>query len=62
MKKLEIVLRRYDLVNLLEFVENDCKIGVAQFDDLSFMRAINEETDYEAILDPSTDYIIIRKH
>ena len=62
MKKLESVLKENNLENLLQFVEEGCKIPVSMFDDLSFMRAINEETDYEAILDSSTDYIIIRKY
>ena len=62
MKKLESILKKHDLENLLQFIEEDCKIPVSMFDDLSFMKEINEKTDYEAILDSSTDYIIIRKY
>lgn len=58
-KELEKVLIRNNLENLIEFLEEDLRIPIFQFDDLGFMDDINQNTEYYARLDSSTDFIII---
>ena len=58
-KELEKVLIKNDLENLIEFLEEDSRLPISQFDDLGFMDDINQNTEYYARLDSSTDYILI---
>ena len=58
-KELENILIKHELNRMIELLEEDCKIPIFQFDDLSFMTDINNNTEYYARLDSSTDFIII---